>query len=107
MLVHERERDLFCWFVFISVCVSQACRAYEQFMVDVVKLIRRDRGLQINQTLIQEDVTRVMNLEKDIANVSSHTQRHTHTHRDTHSHNQLHYNHDQAANTITQSQSVS
>ncbi|XP_062329132.1 neprilysin-like isoform X1 [Osmerus eperlanus] len=49
---------------------TEACRAYEQFMVDVVMLIRRDRGLPLNQTLIQEDVTRVMNLEKDIANAT-------------------------------------
>ena len=54
----------------VCVCVWQACRAYEQFMIDLAKLIRTDRNLAINETQIREQVTRVMDLERDIANVS-------------------------------------
>lgn len=39
-------------------------------MIDLAKLIRKDRELPINETHIREEVTRVMDLEKDIANVS-------------------------------------
>uniref|UniRef100_A0A3P8YRB6 Neprilysin n=1 Tax=Esox lucius TaxID=8010 RepID=A0A3P8YRB6_ESOLU len=45
--------------------------AYEQFMIDVAKLIRTDRNLVVNETHIREDVARVLGLEKEIANVSS------------------------------------
>lgn len=41
-------------------------------MIDLAKLIRTDRGLEINETLIREEVTRIMDLERDIANVSMH-----------------------------------
>lgn len=41
-------------------------------MIDLAKLIRSDRNLNINETLINEEVTRVMDLERDIANVSMH-----------------------------------
>lgn len=40
-------------------------------MIDLAKLIRTDRGLSINETLIREEVTRIIELEADIANVSS------------------------------------
>ncbi|KAM8903264.1 neprilysin-like isoform 1-T1 [Spinachia spinachia] len=49
---------------------AEACRAYKQFMIDLAKLIRSDRGLAINQTRISEEVTRVMDLERDIANAT-------------------------------------
>lgn len=49
----------------------QACRAYEQFMIDLVKLIRADRGLSIDETLIREEVKRIIELEAEIANVST------------------------------------
>lgn len=49
---------------------AEACRAYEQFMTDLAKLIRTDRGLAINETSIKEEVTRVFDLEKDIANAT-------------------------------------
>ena len=49
-------------------------------MNDLAKLIRTDRGLAINETRIREEVIRVMDLERDIANVSTYTQTHTHTH---------------------------
>lgn len=52
------------------MCVWQACQAYEQFMIDLAKLIRTDRGLEINENVIQQDVARVMALESEIANVS-------------------------------------
>uniref|UniRef100_A0A672YXG9 Neprilysin n=1 Tax=Sphaeramia orbicularis TaxID=375764 RepID=A0A672YXG9_9TELE len=50
---------------------AEACRAYEQFMIDLAKLIRTDRGLVVNETRIREEVTRVMDLERDIANVNT------------------------------------
>uniref|UniRef100_H2LMK6 Neprilysin n=1 Tax=Oryzias latipes TaxID=8090 RepID=H2LMK6_ORYLA len=49
---------------------AEACRAYEQFMIDLAKLIRSDRGLKVNETLIREEVARVMDLERDIANAT-------------------------------------
>uniref|UniRef100_A0A4W6BZ76 Neprilysin n=1 Tax=Lates calcarifer TaxID=8187 RepID=A0A4W6BZ76_LATCA len=49
---------------------AEACRAYEQFMIDLAKLIRADRGLAINETRIREEVTRVMDLERNIANAT-------------------------------------
>lgn len=52
------------------VFILQACRAYEQFMIDLAKLMRKDRGLAINETRIREEVTQVIDLERDIANVS-------------------------------------
>lgn len=51
----------------------QVCRAYEQFMIDLATLIRTDRKLVIDENRIKEEVTRVMDLERDIANVSTHT----------------------------------
>ncbi|XP_061733999.1 neprilysin-like isoform X1 [Nerophis ophidion] len=47
---------------------EEACQAYEQFMFDLVKLIRTDRGLSFNETLVKEEMTRVTDLERDIAN---------------------------------------
>ncbi|KAF3847621.1 hypothetical protein F7725_020649 [Dissostichus mawsoni] len=49
---------------------AEACRAYEQFMFDLAKLIRTDRKLVINETSIRQQVARVMDLEKDIANAT-------------------------------------
>uniref|UniRef100_A0AAQ4PQ31 Neprilysin n=1 Tax=Gasterosteus aculeatus aculeatus TaxID=481459 RepID=A0AAQ4PQ31_GASAC len=49
---------------------AEACRAYEQFMIDLAKLIRSDRGLAINETRIKDEVRRVMDLETDIANAT-------------------------------------
>lgn len=42
-------------------------------MIDLAKLIRTDRGLEVNETNIREEVTRVIDLERDIANVSMHS----------------------------------
>lgn len=49
---------------------SQACVTYENFMTDLAKLIRTDRGLEVNDTNIRQEVARVMMMEKEIANVS-------------------------------------
>ncbi|XP_010900959.1 neprilysin isoform X1 [Esox lucius] len=49
---------------------EEPCRAYEQFMIDVAKLIRTDRNLVVNETHIREDVARVLGLEKEIANAT-------------------------------------
>ncbi|XP_013866571.1 neprilysin isoform X3 [Austrofundulus limnaeus] len=49
---------------------AEVCRAYEHFMIDLAKLIRADRGLEINETLIREEVMRIMDLERDIANAT-------------------------------------
>uniref|UniRef100_A0A3P9N4F1 Neprilysin n=1 Tax=Poecilia reticulata TaxID=8081 RepID=A0A3P9N4F1_POERE len=49
---------------------AEACRAYEQFMFDLAKLIRSDRRLDINETHMREEVTRVVDLERDIANAT-------------------------------------
>lgn len=43
---------------------------YENFMTDLAKLIRNDRGLEVNDTNIRQEVSRVMMMEKEIANVS-------------------------------------
>lgn len=43
---------------------------YENFMTDLAKLIRTDRGLEVNDTNIRQEVARVMMMEKEIANVS-------------------------------------
>lgn len=40
-------------------------------MIDLAKLIRTDRGLAVNETSIRQEVTRIMDLERDIANVSA------------------------------------
>jgi len=54
----------------ICFCFSQACVTYENFMTDLAKLIRTDRGLKVNDTNIKQEVARVMMMEKEIANVS-------------------------------------
>ncbi len=55
---------------FQCVFFSQACVTYENFMTDLAKLIRTDRGLEVNDTNIRQEVARVMMMEKEIANVS-------------------------------------
>lgn len=49
---------------------EEACVTYENFMVDLAALIRKDRGLEINQTSIREEVKQVMQLEKELANAT-------------------------------------
>lgn len=40
-------------------------------MIDLAKLIRIDRGLPVNETFIREEVKRIIELEAEIANVST------------------------------------
>uniref|UniRef100_A0A673HYJ7 Neprilysin n=1 Tax=Sinocyclocheilus rhinocerous TaxID=307959 RepID=A0A673HYJ7_9TELE len=47
-----------------------ACVTYENFMTDLAKLIRTDRGLEVNDTNIRQEVARVMTMEKEIANAT-------------------------------------
>ncbi|XP_028817624.1 neprilysin-like isoform X3 [Denticeps clupeoides] len=49
---------------------KEVCDAYEQFMTDVAKLIRADRGLEVNESLIKEEIGRIISLEQDIANAT-------------------------------------
>uniref|UniRef100_A0A3B3YYS4 Neprilysin n=1 Tax=Poecilia mexicana TaxID=48701 RepID=A0A3B3YYS4_9TELE len=49
---------------------AEACRAYEKFMFDLAKLIRTDRGLKISETDIKAEVTRVVDLERDIVSAT-------------------------------------
>lgn len=59
--------------VFWMCIFSQACVTYENFMTNLAKLIRTDRHLEVNDTNIREEVSRVMMMEKEIANVSMKT----------------------------------
>lgn len=56
--------------VFPMCTFSQACVTYKNFMNDLAKLIRADRGLEVNDTSIRQELSRVMMLETEIANVS-------------------------------------
>lgn len=40
-----------------------------QFMTELAKLIRTDRGLAVNETQINEEVIRILEFESDLANV--------------------------------------
>ncbi|KAB5574674.1 hypothetical protein PHYPO_G00211730 [Pangasianodon hypophthalmus] len=55
------------------VCMGpyeEACVTYENFMVDLAVLVRKDRALGVNETEIREEVTRVMQMEKEISNAT-------------------------------------
>lgn len=47
----------------------QACSAYVDFMISVAKLILQERNISFNESEISEQMKRVMDLEKEIANV--------------------------------------
>ncbi|XP_017564510.1 neprilysin isoform X1 [Pygocentrus nattereri] len=49
---------------------EEACTTYENFMVDLAVLVRRDKGLEVNESSIRQEVTRVMALEKELANAT-------------------------------------
>uniref|UniRef100_A0A4W4FQS4 Neprilysin n=1 Tax=Electrophorus electricus TaxID=8005 RepID=A0A4W4FQS4_ELEEL len=51
--------------------VRFACEAYENFMVELATLVRKDRKLEVNVTRIKEEVARVIQLEKELANVNT------------------------------------
>uniref|UniRef100_A0A674MAL3 Neprilysin n=1 Tax=Takifugu rubripes TaxID=31033 RepID=A0A674MAL3_TAKRU len=46
------------------------CKAYMQFMTELAKLIRNDRGLAVNETQISEEVIRILEFESDLANAT-------------------------------------
>ncbi|XP_061537525.1 neprilysin-like isoform X1 [Phycodurus eques] len=70
-IIHfEQQHSLDLWSKSYYACngsYEEACRLYELFVIDLVKLIRTDRGLSFNETLVREEVTRIMELEKGIA----------------------------------------
>ncbi|XP_061684047.1 neprilysin-like isoform X3 [Syngnathoides biaculeatus] len=70
-IIHfEQQHSLDLWSKSYYTCngsYEEACRLYELFVIDLVKLIRKDRGLSFNETLVREEVTRIMELEKGIA----------------------------------------
>ncbi|OXB63145.1 hypothetical protein ASZ78_000377 [Callipepla squamata] len=47
---------------------QEACSAYVDFMISVAKLILQERKISFNETQISEEMKRVMDLEKEIAN---------------------------------------
>lgn len=47
----------------------QACTAYVDFMISVARLIRQEEGLSIDENQLSLEMNRVMDLEKEIANV--------------------------------------
>uniref|UniRef100_W5LKP2 Neprilysin n=1 Tax=Astyanax mexicanus TaxID=7994 RepID=W5LKP2_ASTMX len=49
---------------------EEACVTYENFMVDLAILVRKDKNLDANETTIRQEVTRVMLLEKELANAT-------------------------------------
>uniref|UniRef100_A0A7N8WM29 Neprilysin n=1 Tax=Mastacembelus armatus TaxID=205130 RepID=A0A7N8WM29_9TELE len=49
---------------------SETCQAYKQYISNLVKLVRTDRGLANNEAHITEEVARIMDLEADIANAT-------------------------------------
>lgn len=50
---------------------EQACIAYVDFMISVAKLIRQERNLSSDDTLIRNEMEKVMALEKEIANATA------------------------------------
>ncbi|NXA95840.1 NEP protein, partial [Melanocharis versteri] len=50
---------------------QEACSAYVDFMISVAKLIRQERNLSVNESEISEQMRRVMDLEKEIANATT------------------------------------
>ncbi|KAB0393662.1 hypothetical protein E2I00_019394 [Balaenoptera physalus] len=49
--------------------VIHACTAYVDFMISVAKLIRQEKGLPVDEKQLSLEMNRVMELEKEIANV--------------------------------------
>ncbi|XP_065604343.1 neprilysin isoform X1 [Cyrtonyx montezumae] len=50
---------------------QEACSAYVDFMISVAKLILQERKISFNETQISEEMKRVMDLEKEIANATT------------------------------------
>ncbi|XP_027017774.1 neprilysin isoform X2 [Tachysurus fulvidraco] len=49
---------------------EEACSTYENFMVDLAALVRKDRRLEVNETKIREEVAIVMQMEKEISDAT-------------------------------------
>ncbi|KAM9481768.1 neprilysin-like isoform 1-T1 [Clarias gariepinus] len=49
---------------------EEACITYKNFMVDLAVLVRKDKGLGVNETKIREEVEQVMQMEKEISNAT-------------------------------------
>ncbi|NXV77964.1 NEP protein, partial [Atlantisia rogersi] len=50
---------------------KEACSAYVDFMISVAKLILQERNVTFKESEISEQMTRVMDLEKEIANATT------------------------------------
>ncbi|KAM6356398.1 neprilysin [Alca torda] len=50
---------------------KEACSAYVDFMISVAKLILQERNISFNEGQISEQMKRVMDLEKEIANATT------------------------------------
>ncbi|KAM6127447.1 LOW QUALITY PROTEIN: neprilysin [Phoenicopterus ruber ruber] len=50
---------------------KEACSAYVDFMISVAKLILQERNISFNESEISEQMKRVMELEKEIANATT------------------------------------
>ncbi|NXD14556.1 NEP protein, partial [Nothocercus nigrocapillus] len=50
---------------------KEACSAYVDFMISVAKLILQERNISINESKVSEEMKRVMDLEKEIANATT------------------------------------
>ncbi|XP_015727680.1 neprilysin [Coturnix japonica] len=50
---------------------QEACAAYVDFMTSVAKLILQERNISFNETQVAEEMKRVMDLEKEIANATT------------------------------------
>ncbi|XP_075362864.1 neprilysin isoform X2 [Mycteria americana] len=51
--------------------IIHACSAYVDFMISVAKLILQERNISFNENSISEQMKRVMDLEKEIANATT------------------------------------
>ncbi|KGL77597.1 Neprilysin [Tinamus guttatus] len=50
---------------------KEACSAYVDFMISVAKLILQERNISVNESKVSEEMKRVMDLEKEIANATT------------------------------------
>ncbi|KAM8805174.1 NEP protein, partial [Eudromia elegans] len=50
---------------------KEACSAYVDFMISVAKLILQERNISVNENKVSEEMKRVMDLEKEIANATT------------------------------------
>lgn len=64
------QKCFFSPFLPTSPSLLQACLAYVEFMISVAKLIRQERGLAIDENQISTEMNKIMDLEKEIANVN-------------------------------------